>query len=1027
MPSDPGGSVQTWIGNTAPPDAPGLPPAVTDLWVDRDGTAYGIAPGELASPSLSICRKGSVEALAMGEGFVIAGNRAYLFLGTKGGVRLLPKAGLRGGSGGRAREEGWIPCGGADDLFGADASALPSDGFAVRGLHATERFLYLSHAPRNRVQQWDLRTRRRVREWTVRRPGALVADPWEGLWVVSEPEPGRDASLLRIGLRDGRVLETLSGVEAPTALAITLRSEEENHPALLVADNGPAQQILRFSRKDPRRSRPLPPLGNRYGLQGSAAAGAMNRRFHGLVGLGVALDGTLVVAQNWDPYVPRRGDYRPRCAEILAFTSRGALRFEAQALDMGAPVALSPEPPHDLFCGNVKLRVDWSDPALPWRLAGCADHPLLLTESAALGGQVRHPVLRSVLGALLLFAAEGETMRLFRQDPSRFGEAWIPLGAIRPDARADAFWAPRVALADQVEARLRNEAQRALSESRTDAERRMLAAALEEQIMQARSQGWIWMDGRGAEPLDGVFQDDEVESLDCRLDSAVWSVDSGGGLWVCGHEVDPRRGVSGMRLDAWIPERQDPNGMPVYRRWPSQPLPSEFAAGTVHWHRYLPALNHLLLAGTTPFFAGPVPQVLCRYADWWDPLRRQSAPRRVGQVLLGGGLVAEGAPLDAAPPAALELAGDWLLALRTDPPCVQAYDLRLGNRVATVPIDAPPGLRPGPGRAGLAAVPRADGSVALAVSLPRADRLLAIRWTPPREAGPELPQAPLLLRGFAFDRCTELCWTTGDAGRIAGYHVYRSIGDDALSRLTEEPLAAACYRDGAVQNGQVYAYAVSVVTPAGEGPCAAPLRLVPNRPVARFVGEDRLTLGDWRGRYGSLGHLLFGEGTGTGHNNPRLPEGVDVSAASFGARGGGPAPEVRSDPALPWRTAEGCAMERVVGVLHASDRTPAVLALAIRNGRSLRTSLYCGSSEKVHGLRVELADPETGALLDAREFSNESEPAVRGRYLTWDVTGTVLVRLTPPRETPLPDQCGVNAVFFDPASSLSPRAAVHGQ
>jgi hypothetical protein len=58
-------------------------------------------------------------------------------------------------------------------------------------------------------------------------------------------------------------------------------------------------------------------------------------------------------------------------------------------------------------------------------------------------------------------------------------------------------------------------------------------------------------------------------------------------------------------------------------------------------------------------------------------------------------------------------------------------------------------------------------------------------------------------------------------------------------------------------------------------------------------------------------------------------------------------------------------------------------------------------------------------VLDAREFCNEEETSVRGRYLTWDITGSVLLRVTAPQAGGQPDLCGINAIFFDDVTSLA--------
>lgn len=1028
-----------WIGNSAPVRSVAIPSAVTDLWVDRDGTAYGILPGELGSPNLIVCRKTGTEVLALGEGFVISGNRTHLFIATHGGVSMIPKP--REGQQSIAEDEiAWLRC---PDLPVEGYHEVAQDGFAIRGLHATEKYLYVSHTSHNRVERWNLAAGRITGDWHVPMPGALAQDPWKGLWVISgagSSDPGagfageeqlhgnRNARVIRLDLERGRLLEELAGPVMPTALTVTM-CPEYNVPVLLVADNGPAQQVLRFSRREPGRTRSLNSLGNHLGLLGSVEPGGMNNRFCGLTGLGVAVDGTLVVAQNWMPFMTRRADYKPQCAEILAFAPGGEVRFQSQALVKGDAVAIYPEAPYDIYTGIVKLETDWWKPAMDWRLAGRTDHPFLMSDEQGRLTFFEKRFFCSVLGVMLHFGVEQSTLRVFRQNPSRYGNALVPVAAIRVNGREETAWTPWKRLPRRIEERLREESARAVDTGgtvRTHGDRPM---ELEQKFQEACSLGWMWVDGRGAEPLDARVQEDEIELLEICMENAVWSVDASGGLWTSGNEYDLYRGLVGPRMISWFPERIDPNGIPVYRRRESHRLPVEFTLGRVLWHKYDDSDDSLLLAGETPLYGDDGVLLACLYKPWVGSTIFAEEQRRAQMLLLGAcnssgdrNNVSDGF-FGSRGLEATDRVDNWLFLLRDDPLQVAVYDLRLGNRVTTLHLQYPASLSSRKlSKGSLQAVKSAEGNILLAVTLQGVERLMAINWTPPADIAETVASPPCLILGSVFDERIELCWGMADAGIIKGYKVYRAEADGVFEPVVEDVLESAFFTDTDLENGQTYRYVVSVINAAGESALSEPIKLAPNKPVVRFAGEDRVTLGGWKGRYGSLGYFLFGEKRDDGvSGNPLIPVHVSgpPSGIGLGEKNGETEPVIQFDPALPQRldSKNPTEHEGLVGFLRVTEQEAVVFPLSIRDGSSLRAGFYCGSSEKVNGVRIEFLNPETGQVLAEHEFSNETEPEIRGRYLSWDITGSVMVRLSPPRAAAMPDQCGINALFFDPALS----------
>lgn len=1026
----------TWIGNTggASP-ASAFPGSITDLWVDRDGTAYLTSPRDAGGRSLAVYREGQCLGRYAGlGGLVIAGNRDRVFVGVPDGVRILPK------SPAADQPAEWIDIENGDGT--AEGGVVP-DGIATRGLHATDRHLYVSNAARQRVEQWDLQSRRKLQEWPFARPGAITADPHGGLWVARErllapdidartrnwrelrPADVREAAaVVRIDSRNGTVLETLEGPDVPVALAVHPRLAD-GHPALLVADNGLRQQILVYSRREARRSTPRKPLGNLHGFLGPAGQAPTDRRFNGFTGLGVTADGSLFVAQNWNVLCERRADYPAQCAELLEFTpSLDRLARSSQRLVGGQPATVDPRPPFDVHVRNVRFAMAWERPAgQEWSLAGRTTDPIGLPHDPAFLARLDHPAVRQVLGQEMLFGTEKGTLLVFRRDRARHGEVWIPTGALCPED------AP-IGDSDEDHGTGHPSSPRAWTSSHGTV-RRGLADERDASLAREGRFGWLWTDGRGADPMDGRLQLDETESLGTAWRDPVWSVDALGGIWMLARETVRGRPAAAS-FTAWFAERPDVTGIPLYRRQPPRAVPPPFAGGTVLWHRYEPGSDRLLIAGRTPQLQGGGIRLVGTYAGWSNAGAVGSQAGLNQLVLLPHSCDGPPSDDDAADGTEdvmdLDVAGDLLVALQPAPLRVGVYSLTRGNRIATLrPEGADGAAKPTVAHAGVRAFAREDGELVVLLPDVAGDRLALLRWRPPDHAETAPTVAPAL-EGRILARRVRLFWSTPDSGAVEGYHVYRSSDpDETATRLTEKPLTSAFFEDAEIAPGHAYDYRVSIVNAVGEGPASKPLRLVPAEPTARFVGEDRTTLGNWKGRYGSWGYHLFGEAQSPEAANPRYPSWLGGVGRKPCKRARAMQPDLRLDPALPQRAAEGRADERVAGVLPGSDSEPGIVPVEIRDGRSVRASVYCGSSEQIHGVRVEVVDTESGQVLDAREFCNEEETSSRGRYLTWDVTGNVLLRITAPRATGRPDLCGINAVFFDPATALAPAARTTGQ
>jgi hypothetical protein len=84
---------------------------------------------------------------------------------------------------------------------------------------------------------------------------------------------------------------------------------------------------------------------------------------------------------------------------------------------------------------------------------------------------------------------------------------------------------------------------------------------------------------------------------------------------------------------------------------------------------------------------------------------------------------------------------------------------------------------------------------------------------------PAVPAAPAGLAAVPSATAVDLSWSAVPSA--TGYHVYRSAAGGAAARLTSSPVLTPSYRDTAITAGTAYAFSVSAVNAAGEGPRSA--------------------------------------------------------------------------------------------------------------------------------------------------------------------------------------------------------------
>ncbi|MFM0739777.1 hypothetical protein PQQ51_21260 [Paraburkholderia xenovorans] len=596
--------------------------------------------------------------------------------------------------------------------------------YAIRGLAADDTRLFVSNPLDNRVQIFDAQTMQPVGGFPVHEPGRVALAPDGSLWVI---ESSRTDGARRVvhHARNGARLGELALPEGavPVDLAVDARGR------LLIADNGPRQQILIFTddanpqaatqtgasqSTPPAPSAPSAPPAAKasafvrqganmrwtasFGEEGGIYAGRAGtpgpRRFNGLTGVGVDRGGNFYVSMNGAG--PRRGNGAPDNydgALIESYTPDGRQRFSLQGLLFVDGAQFVDGEPPSVYSGSKRFTLDLSRPAgEEWTYAGyTADrfrYPYDPYFHLPLGGQRGMPMVRDVRGHRLLFTTDmySSFLRVYRFAADR--ETAIPSGLFA-QSHLDGEWPPN----------------------------------------QPPHGEWIWRDVSG----EGDFSADAFDQPAGSGDAPAlrgWWVDSAGDVW----QGTEEQGIRHFPLQGF-----DPVGNPIYRYAAMRQMPPPAPFSRIARLNYFPAGDTMYVSGSTPAhpfvkdnWNGAGAQ-LARYDRW------KSGKPALRYMI---GLPDRGGP-DSQSIEGFAVAGDYLFAVETKSAIVRVYDSATGRDVGRLE----PGKEVG-SASGWTDVPMpitahrlASGEYLVLVEEDWHGKALMYRFTPPGSAPGSAPVA----------------------------------------------------------------------------------------------------------------------------------------------------------------------------------------------------------------------------------------------------------------------------------------------
>ncbi|WP_404989401.1 hypothetical protein [Caballeronia sp. LZ003] len=447
----------SWIGNTSGfGDGTWTQINITAIAVAPDGRVFTNAPWDESGAEASVYRDGRMSSYAGGThgwgasgGNAVAVNSRYVFVAV----------GVSNERGRLVKQGVWPPAGkqwwgvsrrdindvkrpvpfGASALDEKDPRATLARSFLtinesndarqdVSGLAASETRLYVANTALNRIEVYDAQSMQKEAQWSAPQPGKIALSADGSLWAIVESNG--DHPRIAHYAASGAVLDDAPRLNADSS-AVDIAIDREGR--LLLADNGPRQQVLFFLRKA-NAYLEAGALGERGGIFSGVAGTPGPRRFNGLTGVGVDAAGNVYVSTNG--IGPRTGSTGAGLGATLeSYAANGALRWQTQGLLFVDGAWIDPGRPNSVFTGNKRFELDLSKPAgQDWKYAGFLsgrfkypDDPVFHVDQWP-----GMPIARKLDGRTFLYLTDmyADRMKIYRFDAKHDGELAIPSGFI---------------------------------------------------------------------------------------------------------------------------------------------------------------------------------------------------------------------------------------------------------------------------------------------------------------------------------------------------------------------------------------------------------------------------------------------------------------------------------------------------------------------------------------------------------------------------------------------------------------------
>ncbi|WP_016879659.1 hypothetical protein [Chlorogloeopsis fritschii] len=537
----------SWIGNSFGGGKKWVQINVHDIYVTPDGTVYTNTPWDEAGREVGIYKNGDVIGKAEQThgwgrfgGVAIAVDTKYMYVA----MHQYP--------GGKAEED--YPREGTEwhcirryDLSGEPAPFPGGRGWdksmlivstakkgEVTGLAIANELLYASDKLANRVRVYNKATMKEIRNFAVPNPGKITIDKKGNLWILQHKLQHKNdktpIKLLHYSPTGKQLPVGIADIVEPSAIAI------DNQGRLLVADNGPRQQILIYDITN------KPKQVGTFGIKGGIYAGNRGEigdlKLYGVSGVGTDAAGNIYISNV-------AFGYNGSGTDLRAFTPSGKLKWQLLGLKFVDSADADPGTDAvDVYTKEEHFTMDYrKGSGKEWNYKGYTldkfrypnDPRLHMTPSAAF--------VRRIQGKRFLYMSAdmmAERLLVYRFD----GETAVPCGIF---SKTHSNWPTN----------------------------------------QSIKGSWLWRDVNG----DGSMQANEYQSLG-EDDISVWGweIDSKGDVWQAA-EAGYIKHFRSQGLDA--------HGCPAYSRTAVEKIPMPAPFKTPTRIEYIPEQDVMYLSGYT--------------------------------------------------------------------------------------------------------------------------------------------------------------------------------------------------------------------------------------------------------------------------------------------------------------------------------------------------------------------------------------------------------------------------------------------
>ncbi|MEH1848926.1 MAG: hypothetical protein V7L25_29155 [Nostoc sp.] len=563
----------SWIGNTFGSGNLRVQNNIEAMYVAPDGTVYTNSHWDEAGMEAAIYKDGKVigaigdtHGWSRGGGKAVTANSKYIYIAMTQGSR-------------GKTDEDYPPegttwhCVRRYDLSGKPAPFPNGRGWdksmlitstknEITGLATVGSELYVSDFAANQIRVYDTDTMKELRSFTVANPGAITIDPQKNLWIIQSKNGSNPAKILHYSESGKQLPQQIADIVEPTAIAI------DHQGKLLVAENGPRQQMLIYDIKD--QPVQVGSFGSKGGIYAGVAGEVRDLKLYGLTGVGTDASGNIYI--NSDGFNKSGTDLRK-------FSPSGKLIWRSLGLIFVDNADADPKTDGvDLFTKQEHYLMNYSKPAgKQWTYKAYTLNGFKYPQDPRLHTSPDGTFVRRIQGKPFLYLTDmyNSFLQIYRFNPATDGKIAIPAGMfVGTNSKDKPFltgnWPPH----------------------------------------QPEKGEWIWRDRNG----NGKFEKNEYDTSKDYPYIGGWWVDSKGDVWKALRTQD---GIRHYPLQGI-----DPKGNPIYNYslMEKQTTPSMF--NDLRRIEYFPETDTMYLSGFTvdhPAFgddAGVVGSEVARFDNW---------------------------------------------------------------------------------------------------------------------------------------------------------------------------------------------------------------------------------------------------------------------------------------------------------------------------------------------------------------------------------------------------------------------------